>query len=114
MNKIRFFTRDSPSLYEDIRIYQNIFKKKSEIIVMKKNNNLKTELVYINFFIEDIQPVNFRSQHPAKYNIFMPNLEQFRAYKQVQDIDIILCKTLETLKYFKSFRKEHKCSCLTM
>ena len=109
---IRFITYDTPSLHNDIEIYKKEFSNFTfEIVIMeRKPKNIKRlSNVYINLFLENI-PNKFKQYYPAKYNLFMPNLEFFRAYNEVKYINIILCKTKEAYDYFQSYALEHNCN----
>lgn len=110
MKTIRYITYNSPGLIDnDTKIFEKEFKKysyTSEIVLIEQNPKQR-QYKFINLFLEGIPNCNLKYIYPAKYNLFMPNLEHFRAYEQIKYIDIILCKTYESYEYFNHYALEH-------
>lgn len=111
---IRIVTPNSPGLINDAYTYKNIFEDngfEADIDIISaftKIKKTKQSLFYhLNLFLEYI-PNNCDVIFPSKLNLFMPNIELFSAYKQLRNIDIVLCKTKLAHTFMEHIKTELK------
>ena len=60
----------------------------------------------INLFIDRIVPLEFKTIFPSKINIFMANMNTFQNYKELKDIDIVLCNTKQCYNFINFIKKK--------
>ena len=101
----------------DMTVYSDIFKKlgyKIDIHIL--DTNPKIHIKYapnpyynINLFIDRISPLDFKTKSifPSGVNIFAPNINTFQNYKELIDIDIVLCNTKQCYNFINFIRKEN-------
>ena len=102
----------------DMNAYIDIFKKlgyKIDIFIIQTdiriNIKYSTNPYYdINLFIDRIAPKDFKIKNifPSRINIFMLNINAFQNYKELRDIDIVLCNNKQSYNFINFIRKENE------
>jgi hypothetical protein len=116
---IRIITIDEANndCKNDMNVYIDIFKKLGyNIDIHILDTNPKIHIKYapnpyynINLFIDRIGPLvfNIKTIFPSRINIFAPNVNTFQNYKEIRDIDIVLCNTKQCYNFINFIRKEN-------
>lgn len=101
----------------DMNVYITIFKNLGyKIDTHILDTNPKIHIKYapnpyydINLFIDRIGPLDFniKTIFPSRVNIFAPNVNTFQNYKEIRDIDIVLCNTKQCYNFINFIRKEN-------
>ena len=116
---IRIITIDEANndCKNDMNVYSDIFKKlgyKIEIHILDTNPKIHIKYAHnsyydINLFIDRIGPLDFnvKTIFPSRVNLFAPNVNTFKNYKELKDIDIVLCNTKECYNFINFIRKEN-------
>jgi len=117
--KIRIITiaTDKNDCKNDMNVYIDIFKKlgyKIDTHILDTNPKIHIKYAFnpyydINLFIDRIVPLNFniKTIFPSGVNIFAPNVNTFQNYKELRDIDIILCNTKQCYNFINFIKKEN-------
>ena len=120
LKTLRIITIDSEfnDYKNDMNAYSDIFKKcgyKIDIYIIQTDIRLNikysTNPYYdINLFIDRIAPENFKIKNifPSRINIFSPNINTFQNYKELRDIDIVLCNNKQCYNFINFIKKENK------
>ena len=99
----------------DMNVFIDLFKKLGyKVDTHSMDINPKLRINYfpnpyydINLFIDRIVPLEFKTIFPSKINIFMANMNTFQNYKELKDIDIVLCNTKQCYNFINFIKKEN-------
>ena len=114
---IRIITIDTEKneCKNDMNVFIDLFKKLGyKVDIHSMDINPKLRINYspnpyydINLFIDRIVPLEFKTIFPSKINIFMANMNTFQNYKELKDIDIVLCNTKQCYNFINFIKKEN-------
>ena len=117
IKSIRIITIDTEKneCKNDMNVFIDLFKKLGyKVDTHNMDINPKLRINYspnpyydINLFIDRIVPLDFKTIFPSKINIFMANMNTFQNYKELKDIDIVLCNTKQCYNFINFIKKEN-------
>ena len=117
IKSIRIITIDTEKneCKNDMNVFIDLFKKLGyKVDTHSMDINPKLRINYfpnpyydINLFIDRIVPLEFKTIFPSKINIFMANMNTFQNYKELKDIDIVLCNTKQCYNFINFIKKEN-------
>ena len=123
---IRIITIQYDDYKNDLNVYIDIFTKmgyKIDFHLMNRDERIKIKYepnpyYDINLFINSIIPINdynnktnfafFKNIFPARVNMFAPNINSFRQFRQIEYIDIVLCNNKLCHNFINTIKKENK------
>ena len=99
----------------DMTVFIDLFKKlgyKVDTHTMDINPKLRINYAPnpyydINLFIDRIVPSEFKTIFPSGVNIVMVNMNTFQNYKELKDIDSVLCNTKQCYNFINLIKKEN-------
>ena len=114
---IRIITIDTEKneCKNDMNVFIDLFKKlgyKVDIHILDTNPKIRINYAPnpyydMNLFIDRIVPSEFKTIFPSGVNIVMVNMNTFQNYKELKDIDSVLCNTKQCYNFINFIKKEN-------